>query len=101
MVKINLYDPFGDFITTIDSKTEDIKTEDTVGVLNIPNIMLSIDPSGISSDIDKKREILKKIMDFIKEYNEINLSVIDLKEKDIDKGYHYKLYTIISPELKK
>jgi|UPI0004AE1240 hypothetical protein len=40
-------------------------------------------------------------MDFIKEYNEINLSVIDLKEKDIDKGYQYKLYTIISPELKK
>ena len=97
MVKINLYDPFGDFITTIDSKTEDIKTEDTVGVLTIPNI----DPSGISSNIDIKREILKKIMDFIKEYNEINLSVIDLKEKDIDKGYQYKLYTIISPELKK
>lgn len=45
------------------------------------------DPSGISSKIDIKREILKKIMDFIKEYNEINLSVIDLKEKDIDKGY--------------
>lgn len=59
------------------------------------------DPSGISSKIDIKREILKKIMDFIKEYNEINLSVIDLKEKDIDKGYQYKLYTIISPELKK
>ena len=66
MVKINLYDPFGDFITTIDSKTEDIKTEDTVGVLNIPNIMLSIDPSGISSDIDIEREILKKLWILLK-----------------------------------
>ena len=101
MVKINLYDPFGNFITTIDSKTEDIKTEDTVGVLTIPNIMLSIDPSGISLKIDIKRDILKKIMNFIKEYSEINLSVMDLKEKDIDKGYEYELYTIISPELKK
>ena len=40
-------------------------------------------------------------MNFIKEYSEINLSVMDLKEKDIDKGYEYELYTIISPELKK
>ena len=66
MVKINLYDPFGNFITTIDSKTEDIKTEDTVGVLTIPNIMLSIDPSGISSDIDIEREILKKLRILLK-----------------------------------
>lgn len=101
MVKINLYDPFGNFIITIDSKTEDIKTEDTVGILTIPNIMLSINPSGISLNIDIKRDILKKIMNFIKEYSEINLSVMDLKEKDIDKGYEYELYTIISPELKK
>lgn len=101
MVKINLYNPFGDFIATKVFKIENIKTEDTIGILNIPEIILSIDPSRITSNIDTKREILKKIIKFIEEYGEINLSVMDLKEKEEDKGYQYELYSIISPKLKK
>lgn len=80
MVKINLYDVYGVFIKSKNVEITDIK-EDAWGLsLNILNLELTIDPSGISLDADIKRDVIKEFKNIIEFYNEISLSVED-KEK--------------------
>ena len=101
MGKINLYDVYGDYIKSKNVEITDIK-EDAWGLsLNIQNLELTINPSGISLDPDIIRSVIKKFKNIINLYNEINLSVEDEEKTKDKKGHHYILYSIISPELKK
>jgi len=101
MVKINLYDVYGVFIKSKNVEITDIKEDDWGLSLNILNLELTIDPSGISLDADIKRDVIKKFKKIIEFYNEISLSVEDKEKIKEKKGHHYILHSIISPELKK
>jgi len=101
MVKRKGEEGEGEGIKSKNVEIKDIK-EDAWGLsLNILNLELTIDPSGISLDADIKRDVIKKFKNIIEFYNEISLSVEDKEKIKEKKGHHYILHSIISPELKK
>ena len=99
MEKINLYDYFGNSIRIgIEVNINNLDKGILGTSLHSNSPFFEIDTSYISSqicDIDKQRELIKKVKEIATKDGEVNLIIIEEENK------RYQLLGIVNPDLKR